>query len=334
MWKNFNLYIALVAMGFLPSQIQGIPYRVFKDDHFDATLDFLIVQRKAVKKKTLALDLNKASCICNDDGTVLTSTELMNRFHWEPGVKFDICYTPSDRRSVEVSAAWVAKWHSHAVRTANQSLAFPFESDTYTEDYNSASRVRGSYSSQLWDFEGNYWSHVTPRGEDIFSVSAIAGIRGMYLGEHSRLTYTTPPDTSDYHSRTKNRLCGLQGGLCFQWNPGSHDRWSWELIPKAGILANWAANYVWLGDRNNTTVVRCSEKSKVKETYLLDGDIRFSYHPHRANIHIGYRLIGLWNVALATTQLNESTHFKEASQLRDGNHVFFHIGYIGFGWLF
>jgi len=174
---------------------------------------------------------------------------------------------------------------------------------------------------------------VTPRGEDYYSVSGIIGLRGFYLGEHSRLQYSTPPDTSDYTAHTKNRLLGIQGGICLQMNPGSHGLWSFEIIPKAAILANWVNASSWLGDVNNTIVVRSPERMKVRESYLLDGDLRLSYHPHHGFAHIGYRMIGIWNVSLAPVQFSRKTDFNEAAKIRNWR-AFYHVIYLGFDWVF
>jgi hypothetical protein len=333
MWKNFTLISALATLSLIPQTIQGIPFKVFENDHLDASVDALLVQRKGIRKKTLALDLSKASpCNCKD-GTVITSTELMNRFRWEPGVKGTICYTPSVLRSVEFSVAWVAEWHASLVRCGDNTMRFPFTTTDYTQDYNFAWRAKATYASQLWDFEGNYWRHITPRGENYYSVSAIAGLRGIYLGEHSRLQYTTPPDTSDFSAHSKNRLFGFQGGLCIQMNPGAHDLWSFELIPKVGLLTNWINASSWLGDVNNTVVVRTTEKTKIRESYLLDGDLRLSYHPRHGLAHIGYRMIGIWNVSLAPNQLSRHIEYDKASEVRNWR-AFYHIIYLGFDWVF
>lgn len=324
--------LAGLALCVLPEAAQGIPHKVYKDDRIDASVDVLLVQRGGIKKKPLIIDLSKAcpsNCV---EGTVVSSHSLMKHFRWEPGLKGAVCYTPSAARSVEISLAGIVEWHSHLARSANATLRFPFATTDFTKDYNFASRAKATYSSTLWDWEGNYWGHFSPRGEDFFSVSGIVGVRGFYIGEHARLQYTTPPDTSDYRTHTKNRICGPQIGGCIQFNPGTHKNWSIELIPKAGILVNWANANVWIGDQNNTVVVRSSEKSKVLGTYLLDGDVRLSYHPGRhAQGRIGYRMFELWNVAEATCQITTAARTRGPGVK---GKEYFHIVYAGFDWVF
>ncbi len=318
----FSLVFALHMAGF--SSLYGIPFRLFRNDRLDLSVEALLTQRKGMAKKVLAEDI---------DSSVIDSMQLMHHFRWEPGVRAALCYTPNVGRSIEVAGSWIKHWHAALVRSSDDTLQFPFSSSSFTQDYTAAWRVKANYSSQLWDTEGNYWMHLCPRGEEYFSISTIVGMRWVYLREEARLRYCTTVDQSSYLAAAKNRLGGVQGGLCLQINPGNHDRWSFELIPKAALLANLVHATTLLKDIDNRTVIRKTDLTRVHSSCLVDGDLRLSYHPHQGSIQIGYRITGLWNIALAPDQFSHTTDFRDANRIRKWR-ASYHTAYVAVNWMF
>ncbi|MBS3904231.1 MAG: hypothetical protein KGZ39_02770 [Simkania sp.] len=312
-------YSATYAKRSSPRQRVGDPF-------WSADLELLFVKRKGVKQKFLAVDTSVSGdidplCMC-PQGRVITSNQLMNLFVWEPGVRATLGYSPNARQSVIAAVSWINEWESKKTATADQTLKHDFGDPDYALDYSEASKATGRYTSHLWDAEVNYWRHYTPRDADYFSVSGIIGLRGFYLGEHLRLEFHKPPDRSSFWTMSKNRLYGAQVGGNLQVNPWRH--WSWEWTAKAGVFANWATDINWLGDQNNTVVLRSHHSSAVGCSYLIDTDLLLVYR-FRAYCRamFGFGLMGLWGVATAPGQLI-SQHIPQAGdEVGIGGKVYF-----------
>lgn len=272
-----------------------------EESFLSISLDALYMKRLSGRQKYLVVhdtigDLFLAS-------KVMTSRQLLSQFDWELGGRAALMAGPSDKHSGELLFIWVEEWSGAKTARDPFDLAYPFGSHQYTHDYFAASLVRGTYSSKMREGEFNYWHHMTPRNVDYFSFSTIVGLKGFYLGEHIQLTYHKPPDVSTYFAMTKNRLLGIQLGLNLQVNP--YQWMSWEITVKGGAYGNdaWAKN--WLGDQNNTVLVRAFHGSKLVPSYLVSGDlmIRFRLFPH-CMLEIGGGLLGGWNLATAPIQLS------------------------------
>jgi len=330
MFKKFSLPFFLMTAAV--AQVHAVPFKLFKEPQYEMTVEALLVQRKGVAKHVLAVDQNQASQNCGcPDGTVLTTTQVMNEFDWEPGLRAAFSYMPNEQRALEVSLSWINDWDGEkTVKTG--SLSYPFDLSFHTTDYASATRVEAHYSSHLWDAEINYWGQYSGRGADYFSFSAILGARGFYLGEHFKTAYTTPPDVSTYWTMTKNRILGVQIGGNLQWNPVRH--WSWEITTKGAIMGNWSWADTWLGDVNNAVVLSSTTGSTLSCTYLLDGDLHLFYHHNKTSISLGYRMLGLWGVALAPNQLRTFENGGHSNRVHDGGHAYYHIISLGFNFLF
>jgi hypothetical protein len=324
------LFLSLMTI--VTSQIEAMPFKLFKEPQYEIAVEALLVQRRGVKKFDLVVDQTQANQNCGCfDGTVMTTTQVVNDFDWEPGVKASFSYVPNDDRALEVSLAWINDWNGERVENTG-SLSYPFDLSFHTQDYTHASRAEAHCESHLWDGEINYWAQYSARGADYFSFSAIIGARGFYLGEHFKLTYTTPPDTSTYWTMTKNRILGLQLGGNLQWNPVRH--WSWELTAKGGMMGDWSWADTWLGDVNNTAVLSSTKGDKLGCTYLLDGDVHLFYHHNQMSIALGYRLLGLYGVALAPNQLSTFSSKMSSDHVNDGGRAYYHIISFGFYFLF
>ncbi len=342
--------LSLLLLSAIPSAIHAVPWKVFEEPQWELTIEAMMVEREGVKKNIIADDFTLArSCDCFP-GTVLTATTLKNHFRWEPGLRAALDYTPSQERSIEFSLEWVNDWIGEKTVTGDQSLYYPFDplpdGSPYTEDYNTASIVSAKYKSHIWDAEANYWAHYTHRAADYFSLSAIIGLRGIYLAEHFHMDYTNPgftifttegeftseTSTSAYWTMTKNRMLGIQGGGNLQTNPSR--RWSFEITGKAAILENWGWMQSSLHDENNTVLLRHFEKDKGWLAYLLDGELQLFWHHINKSIYAGYRLIGIWNVALAPSQLSHGSGSYSGDEVGQGSRVYYHIVAFGFNFLF
>ncbi len=328
-----------------PYNYHVFPHTTYPFPNWELTIEGLYVQRKGVRKASLIRgkarppDPALGCLLCPSR---LTTNMVVNDMDWEPGVRGILRYMPSSRRTVEFALTWVDKFEGEkGRRSSKQRLSYLFNRD-YTVDYIDAKKVEAEYTSQFLDGEANYWGHMTPRNVNYFSVSGVIGLRGMYLGEHFSLDYTntlqylngavTPvngvQDKSTYWSRTRNYILGPQVGGSIQWNPTYH--WSWEIQAKTGIMADAAWKRLRLGDRNNTVVLKNFKNHKVFSTTFLEGGFFLFYRfRNYFSTHVGYRLLGLWGLALAPMQLTGQSGPSDGRKVDKTGKIYLHFVSLG-----
>ena len=113
-------------------------------------------------------------------------------------------------------------------------------------------------------------------------------------------------DISNYLVNTKNYLYGVQLGGVFEVNPSS--RWSWTVMVKGAAFLNDARSDVFLGDFNNTLVLRDFDKKRWQASFLIEGLGSLTYQLfHHVNIHVGYQAYQVTGLALASKQTEKSS---------------------------
>jgi hypothetical protein len=265
----------------------------------------MYLRRSDFPERTIAV--NTAVLEANGDFEhVLKSQNLSNQWDWKTGLYGNITYVSDHCASLEALYYYVFPWHGRGVTGGNASLAFPFKDTSFTTDYNTASFVEAKYTSQFQNGEFNYWGHLTPRRINYFSVSWILGGRFIYLKEELNIAYTSGTDISDYRIKTVNLLYGAQGGIVVEVNPGP--RWTWTVQMKGAAFLNDASNHVFLGDQNNTLVLRDFTKKRWQGSYVLEGIGSLTYQwAEHLNIHINYQGTLATGFALAPKQLEKDT---------------------------
>src|SRR5689334_6243439 len=118
--------VSLFLMAAVASRVEAVPFKLFKEPQYEIAVEALLVQRRGVKKFDLVVDQTQVSQTCGCfDGTVMTTTQVVNDFDWEPGARASFSYMPNDERALEVSLAWINDWNGErAVKTG--SLSYPF----------------------------------------------------------------------------------------------------------------------------------------------------------------------------------------------------------------
>lgn len=306
-------------------------YKTYCFPNVELSAEALYVERKGIRKENL---IKPIRCPCRSS---LTTATCVRGFDWEPGVRGFVRIMPSNERTIELSVSWVNEFKSTVTREAPYitdstavvpAFSYPFDYPTYALDFTNAQKVTAHYTSQLWDAEANYWGHLTPRNVNYFAFSALIGLRGMYLSEHFRLAYTKTPDTSTYRARTINKLIGVQVGGDLQWNPVRV--WSFDLMAKTGLLADFAHQHLHLGDLNDTVVLKNFSNHRVFPSVLLEGGLFLYYRPRpRFSLHAGYRLLGVWDLALAPMQLTGKTGPRSGHKVDSSGHIYLHIVSLG-----
>jgi hypothetical protein len=270
--------------------------------------EFVYMKRAQIHNHSLVVDPTKVQCpttMC-PDYSILDSKKLVQHFDFEPGYRLGISYLLDRRGTIEMLYMHINEWSTTQRVHDTGQLKFPFNDSSFAYDYINADKAAAHYTSRIFSTEINYWNHMTPRGEDYWSVSAIMGLRFLRLREFFKLTFEKGSDKSDYRVRTNNDLPAAQVGLNLQVNPTNY--LSWEAIVKVGPVYNRASNNVFLGDHNNNVTLRSYEMHQWKWALLTEASVAFGFNFWSyANIHIGYDFLYLTNVALAPEQIRKRT---------------------------
>jgi len=162
----------------------------------------------------------------------------------------------------------------------------------------------------------NYWRHFTPRRGDYFSVSGIIGFRYMQLNEKFNLAFYKGDDVSHYRIRTWDHLYCAQFGLDLMVNPTVCI--AWEFVAKVGPVLNHSEQRTFLGDNNDTTVLRDFRKKKFNAALFADveGILTFQWTAN-VNLHAGYKVIYLNGVVLAPEQIDKETSSSDHPEERE-----------------
>lgn len=272
-------------------------------DSLFVTADWIYLRRSHIQEHKIAINENLLDANGKPE-KVLSTHDLCHDWNWKSGVYGNITYVSSACASIEGLYYYIFPWHGRRVTSGFGNLSFPFKDSTFTTDFSGASYVEARYNSQLQNGELNYWRHLTPRRINYFSASWICGFRFLYLREHFKAAFTQSTDVSDYRINTKNFLYGAQLGFVFEVNPSR--LWTWSLIAKGAAFLNDARAFVFLGDRNNTLVLRDYEKKKWAAAFLIEGigSLMYQWSDH-LNIHIKYQAFLATGLANAPEQRDQ-----------------------------
>lgn len=275
------------------------------NNHFSLTGEFVYMRRQVTHDHEIVRDSNKTICMC-PNFRVLGTEKLVQKFGFEPGYRVGAAFMKDQNSTLEATYLFISEWHADKDIHGSNSLNFPFDNSNYTHDFKNASTAVGKYDSRFYNVEINYWRHVTPRRANYFSISWILGARYINLRERFGLAYTRGTNTSDYDINTKNQLWGGQAGGNVQINPIR--KLSWDITMKIAGFYNFMTESTFLGDLNNTVVLRNFKAHKGSGTFLSDIAASLTYQCFKhLNVHIGYQFMYLSGLALAPEQMQKRT---------------------------
>jgi hypothetical protein len=229
--------------------------------------------------------------------------ELVKKFDFEPGGRVGLGVRVKETE-VEASYAWLNEWTASCHR--NDSGLLFFSTGTFFSDYTNADQASAEYQSRWQNGELNLYRYsVIPRTQP-FGGGFIFGLRYAILREKIGLTYHKGSNRSTYDVETKNRLGGAQIGFSLAWNPTS---WlSWDFFAKGGGFYDWIKGKDFLGNENNTVVIRSGEKSDHSVPIFVEGSLAFALRFSKwFDLRAGYQFFYLNGVALAPDQLSKKT---------------------------
>jgi hypothetical protein len=290
-------------------------------NHVEILGEFVYLRRARIHSHSIVEDKTKRQCCTTNTSTnvttccpnfeVIDTKDLVRRFWFEPGFRVGLTWHIDRKDSLEARYTWVADWDAQKTAKGNRNtLFFPFDDASYTNNFFHAYKARAKYNSRLRDAELNYWRHLSPRYVNYFSVSGISGFRYSEIKESFKVKFFKDENgvtqESDYRIHTKNHLYGFQIGGNLQWNPLRE--LSWEATVKGGLMANDATQKTFLGDFNNTVVLRNFHSHRWNPTWLAEALISVAYNPLcYLNIHAGYQFLYYSGIALAPEQISKRT---------------------------
>ncbi len=282
------------------------------NNHWLVTGDCVYLRRAEIHSKSL---VKKEVCqtpsspsspsVCTSN-KVLSSERLQQEFDFEPGFRVGLSCMIDKCSTFEGNYLQIKEWEAQRCVKGNSNLFFPFENSNYTNDFFDADAVDATYQSRYCSAEVNYWRHLSPRRENYFSFSWIAGLRYMNIKETSKLAFTKRADKSDFDVRTQNHLYGVQLGADLQMNPMRC--LSWDFLAKVGACLNHASLKDFLGDNNNTTVLRNTSSRGDWGAFFTEVYAILTYQLSRyLNVHAGYQMIFLSGLVLAPEHMDRDT---------------------------
>lgn len=270
------------------------------DQYFSLVTDFVYMQRYHVKDNPVI-----TVCAGDDCRTRTLSTKSLVR-NWEPGISATLSYIQNARSSYEVSGLYLWPMDNTSTQTRPNSLTFPFRRKELTNDFFKADKISANYFSQFYTVEANYWKVFSNSRTSFFALSGMFGLRFANVGERFTVkAYQEGDGHSTYKIKANNDLVGVQIGLDFKIRP--FKTFYWDLLLKAGADLNRIKATVFLGDADNTLVLRNYAAQKAQTGMFAQAAAGAGYQPYDfLNVHVGYQMLFFGGLALAPDQMDRS----------------------------
>lgn len=270
-------------------------------------VEFMMFGRTGGSSRTLVVD----------DPTgdpVFDSSELGSGFPGGPRLLLGMRFHP--RAAVEFSYFGVRDWDADDTIFGNNNLSLPPDLGPATLDFHDADRMDFTLNSQFHNFEANaLWSY-TP------TISFLAGIRSIDWEEAFQLVSTdSDSGSSNYNVTTENGLLGAQLGAMYKrQNP----IFGWETFGKLGMYGNNASQRTFLGDFNNTFVLRDSEVNDTVAAYSGEWGVNGTMKFGDLSLRVGYLFLGIANLSTAVDNLDFTDTPTSGLGIDAGETVFVH----------
>lgn len=337
--KSASTWSALCAFSLISAAVNADvrPKNYEIDRHWSVLAEYVYMERSHVDNRRIVKDSSDLRCVDGCPSTVVISAKnLVNDLGYTSGGRIGLSYKPDTKSIYQTRFMYIAPWAASKTVYGDNTLSFPFHTDTFTEDYNYADKAKAHLTSQFYTFDLNYWRNSARRGLDYFVISGVFGIRFFQLEEKLKLAFyndTVQGNTkSNYNAKTLNDTIGIQGGFNFQMNP--YKQLSFDFLALGGLGLNRAYENVFLGDVNNTVIIREFTKQNGTSVVFADTALQVGYQFFPCmNMHIGYQLFYACGQALAAQQLSFSVN-PSNERFIDTGYVIIHGLLVGFNFDF
>lgn len=221
--------------------------------------------------------------------------------------------------TVEATYFGLHDWSNSATAFGNNNLRVPGDLAFATQDFFDSDRMRINSNSRLNNAEINYF-----RRTGFNNIALLAGFRYLNLDETFSINASDidAGQSSDYNIRATNRLYGAQFGGRWQ------KRWDaigLDFIGKAGIFGNCAKQQTFVGDFDNTFVLRNSSTSGSRAAFVGELGLNGTCQLTKAfYARVGYTLLWVEGLARAMDQLDFTDTPQSGTALVFGNGAFMH----------
>ena len=232
------------------------------------------------------------------DAAVLSAQDASLTGRYDLGGLFTVGFQLDKVAATEFTFFGLQDWSSSATvidPTSNLHLAGTLS--PFTNDFAGADQMTITYSSRVYNAEANY-------KQTIEGLTLLTGFRWFNVSEQFDLNSHSAlfNESSDYRVTAHNNLVG------WQWGAGYNcqlSRLNLGVLGKIGVFANIASNTALLRDFGNTQVDRDYRATTTPLSVLGEIQANATYWvTNSVAIRVGYRLIGVNNLALGPSQLD------------------------------
>ena len=252
--------------------------------------------------------------------TVLSTRSL--DFNLEVGLKTRIGTRLNDCTAFELVYFGLHDWDGNAFATGADNLSIPGDLGLATLDFLNADEMRLDYNSRLHNVEANL---IRERER----LTLLAGFRYVQADEEFNINaFDSDSGRSDYNIRARNRLFGGQLGAI--WRREVNCNWTVEAVGQIGLFANSTAQRTFVGDLDNTTILRDHEITGSRTAVLGEGEINLIRRlTDRWSFRGGFNVLTLDGIALAPDQLDFTNTPNSGRSLDASGSVLYYGGSLG-----
>lgn len=294
----------------LPSfaAVKGNPHHIIA---FEG--DLVLLRRANASDNALVLG--------DEDQKLMACNNLVDRMKFDLGISAAIKLFATVYSTWELRFTGPFNWKgTDKVSSLYDGLKIPGPFASKTHDYIHARKMRGSYISNFWNAEFNYWRHVTPRFYDYFSFSFIAGCRFFEIHEKVTLDFVRHDSTSHYKVRTEDWAFGPQVGFDIEYNP--FRSFTWGLVLKVGGLFNRGTGRSTMTDFNNTITILKTDTSESNFAYSVQAYPFFEFRPIKFfTFFINYQALYIGAIVTGYKQVR---FYESKNKLNHGGNIVYH----------
>ena len=248
-------------------------------------------------------------------------------YPFQTGTRLTIGKCLSSGSALEATYFGLMQWSSTATATDANNLRLSGDLGLATDDFFGADSMTVSQKTQIHNAELNY---ITPYSN---SLQLLAGLRYFNLSEQSNLhSIDSDGEESDYRVTAGNHLIGGQVGVLKNISRG---KWVISPLGKAGIYGNVQRASTFLGDFDNSVILRDLTLSQGNVSFLGEAGINGAYFFNK-NVAIrgGYNNYLLTGIARGTSQFDFTDTPGSSTTIKDNDVAFIHgfNGGIEFRW--
>jgi hypothetical protein len=270
-------------------------------------LEFMMFGRSPGSSRTLVVDEHTGA-------PLFTSGDLSLGFPGGARMLVGMRFHP--RAAIEFTYFGVRDWDGQDTIFGDNNLSLPPDLGPATLDFQDADQMSFSLDSKFHNFELNgLWSY-TP------TISLLAGIRAIELEEAFSLVSTdSDSGSSNYNVTASNELFGAQVGAMYKrQNP----IFGWETFGKTGLYGNNAGQRTFLGDFNNTFVLRDYDVSETTAAFEGEWGVNGTMKFGDLSLRVGYLFMAFSNMATAVDNLDFTDTPTSSTGIDASDTVFIH----------